>query len=92
MFFDVTSAEHAGDYRIRLRFRDGSGGVADLSAYAGQEQCRSVPSEIRSTSKHSGWSTGRWSGALAMSTLPPEALYERATGRTVRYDRQKTAV
>ena len=37
MFFDVTSAEHAGDYRIRLRFRDGSGGVADLSAYAGQE-------------------------------------------------------
>lgn len=91
MFFDVTSAEYAGEYRIRLGFRDGSSGVADLSAYAGQDNVfRSFrdPEYFRAFRLEYGtlvWGSGD-------VDLAPETLYEKATGKPVRYDRQRTAV
>ena len=36
MFFEVKEADYVEEYRIRLRFEDGSGGVADLSEYPDQ--------------------------------------------------------
>ncbi len=91
MDFHVTSAEHLEGYRIRLRFRDGSIGVADLSAYVDPDNVfRSFrdPEYFRGFRIEYGtlvWGSGD-------VDIAPEALYEMATGKAVSYGQQRATV
>ena len=92
MYFDVTAAEHVQGYRIRLTFRDGSIGVVDLAAYAEQDNVfRALRDREYFHRFRVEYGTLVW-GAGGELDIAPETLYEKATGKTVSYNRAKTAV
>ena len=84
MYWDITSAEHEAEYRIRVRFRDGKSGTVDLkplidkggvfSALCDQEAFKafSIDPEWHILS----WQDGR-------IDVAPETVYEQATGERV---------
>lgn len=84
MFFDVTEARYLDNYRIRLRFEDGSTGVADLSGYPDKSNVfqafldRDYFEDFRVE-----YGTLTWGGGEL--DIAPEALYTLATGKTVHY-------
>jgi hypothetical protein len=91
MYFDITEARHVTDYRIQLRFRDGSSGVVDLSSYANQDNVFRAFLDMNYFRRFRiEFGTLVWGdGEL---DLAPETLYEKATGRVVTYSREKTKV
>ena len=91
MFFDVKSAEHVGGYKIRLSFGDGSSGVADLSDYV------SATNVFRAFRDPNYFADFRVEyGTLVWGEgdidIAPEALYERASGKPILYERQRSLV
>lgn len=86
MFFDVNDAQYLEDYRIALRFADGSAGVVDVSGYPDKDTVfRSFQdmSYFRSFRLQYGvlvWGDGELD-------IAPQTLYAMATGRTVSYER-----
>jgi hypothetical protein len=91
MYFDVTGAHHVDGYRIELRFLDGSSGVVDLEAYAEQDNVfQAFRNEDYFRRFRIEFGTLVWGeGEL---DIAPETLYEKATGKVVRYGREKTRV
>jgi hypothetical protein len=90
MYFSVVEAEYVGDHRILLRFQDGSAGMTDLSSYAD-------PSTVFSRFLDQAYFAafriehGTLVWGQGELDIAPEALYERATGKPVRYRNTATA-
>jgi hypothetical protein len=81
MVYDVTSARHAGEYRIELEFEDGSHGIVDLSRFltrGGVFERFSDMAYFRSFAVDSELGTLTWPGDV---DIAPESLYAEATGR-----------
>ncbi len=91
MFFDIEDAEYIGDYSIKLRFEDGSTGVADLSAYPNEKNVFRAfldPDYFRKFRIEYGtlvWGDGELD-------IAPEALYTNATGKLVTYTTAKKSI
>jgi hypothetical protein len=91
MFFDVTEAHHIREYQVQLRFRDGSGGIVDLTSYADRDNV------FRAFLDMNYFRRFRVEyGALVWGQgeldLAPETLYEKATGKVVTFKGEKTKV
>lgn len=84
MYFDVEKAEYLGEYRVRLRFEDGSEGVADLSDFPNEGNVfapfldGAYFREFRVESGDLVWGNGELD-------IAPEELNARATGTPIRY-------
>jgi hypothetical protein len=73
----VTSVEHRGDYRLALRFSDGSDGEADLRDHLGHRAFAPVRDVARFSEAFVAHGTVCWPGEL---DLAPERLYALANG------------
>ena len=84
MDFEITEAGYVADYKIKLKFRDGSTGIVDLSTYADKGNVFKAFQDISYFKKFRvEYGTIVWgSGEL---DIAPETLYEKATGKKVRY-------
>ena len=82
MFFDVTEAQYIDNYRIRLRFEDGSTGIADLSDYPNKTNVfRAFLDMDYFRDFRIEYGTIIWgNGEL---DIAPEMLYTIATGKPV---------
>ena len=84
MYWDITSAEHEAEYRIRVRFRDGKSGVVDLKPLIDKGGVFSALREIdafRAFSIDPEWHVLSWEdGRLDVA---PETIYEEATGERI---------
>ena len=91
MFFDVTAAQHVHGYQIRLEFRDGSSGVADLAGYAARDN---VFRAFRDSDYFRGFriELGTLVWGEGELDIAPETLYEKATGGVVAYSQEKSRV
>ena len=84
MFFDITEAQYAGDYMIKLHFEDGSSGAVDLSKYPNKENVfrafldKEYFRNFRIEHGTLVWGNGELD-------IAPETLYTNATGKPVRY-------
>jgi len=91
MFFDVTDAQYDSEYRIHVEFEDGSRGTVDLSDYIRPDTVFEV---FRDTHYFNNfrieYGTLVWGEGEV--DIAPEALYERATGKQVRYTSRINAV
>jgi hypothetical protein len=91
MYFDVMEAQYMDNYRIRLRFEDGSTGIADLSAYPDENNVfrpfldMSYFKDFRIEYGTLIWGNGELD-------LAPEKLYTIATGKPLRYNSTKGSV
>ena len=84
MYFDVVDAKHVGDYRIELAFADGSRGTVDLSDYPDEANVfrRFLDVEYFKSFRIEYGSLVWGDDEL---DIAPEALYARATRKTVSY-------
>ena len=84
MYFDVKEARYLDNYRVSLRFEDGSAGVADLSGYPSQDNVFRCFLSIEYFEKFRvEYGTLVWGdGEL---DIAPETLYRLATGKSVTY-------
>ena len=84
MYFDVIEAEYKEEYKIELRFEDGSADIVDLSSYPDKNNVFSPffdPEYFRGFLNEFGtlvWGNGELD-------IAPEALYMIANGKPVRY-------
>ncbi len=89
MFFDVMEAQYIDNYRIRLRFEDGSTGIADLSDYPNENNVfqpfldMNYFRDFRIEYGTIIWGKGELD-------IAPETLYTIATGKTIRYNSIKS--
>lgn len=91
MFFDVADAQYVSEYRIRLKFEDGSRGTVDLSGYIKPDTVFEAFSDKEYFKGfHIEYGTLVWGEGEV--DIAPETLYERATGKEVRYTSKKNAV
>ena len=91
MFFDVTHAQYDSEYKIDLEFEDGSRGTVDLSDYIKPDTVFEVFSNREYFKDfHIEYGTLVWGEGEV--DIAPEALYERATGKQVRYPSRRNAV
>ena len=83
MFFDVMEAHYIDNYRIRLRFEDGSIGIADLSDYPNEKNVfRTFLDMNYFRDLRIEYGTIIWgNGEL---DIAPERLYTIATGSDAR--------
>ncbi len=79
MNFEMIDAEYLADYRVRLKFMDGSSGVADLSSDVDKKNVFKAFQDISYfKSFHIEYGTLVWGeGEL---DIAPETLYEKAAG------------
>ena len=88
MFFDIVKASYAGEYKIKLLFKDGSSGIVDLSEYPNKGNVFNLflnMNYFRNFRIEHGtlvWGNGELD-------ITPEALYEKATGKPLTYNRVK---
>ena len=84
MYWDIISAEHEAEYRIRVTFQNGKSGVVDLKSLIDKGGVFSVLREIdafRAFSIDPEWHVLSWdSGRI---DLAPETIYEQATGERI---------
>ncbi|MBN2566214.1 MAG: DUF2442 domain-containing protein [Candidatus Eisenbacteria bacterium] len=86
MFFDLKEAQYLEDYKIALRFEDGSAGEVDLSGYPDKDTVfrafldMDFFRELRVECGVLVWGDGELD-------IAPETLYAMATGRTVSYEK-----
>ncbi|MDY7029262.1 MAG: DUF2442 domain-containing protein [Spirochaetota bacterium] len=91
MFFDITQAHYDSEYRIHLEFEDGSKGTVDFSDYIKPETVFEAFKDIAYFKKFQiAYGTLIWGEGEV--DIAPEALYERATGKQVRYSSKKNVV
>lgn len=90
MYFDITEAKYLDDYRISLRFEDGSTGIADLSEYPNKNNVFRAFLDLdyfRDFRIEYGtivWGNGE-------PDIAPETLYTNATGKSVRFNSIKSS-
>ncbi len=84
MDFEIIQAEYLSEYKIKLKFMDGSSGVADLSNYLDKKNVFKAFQDIFYFKNfHIEYGTLVWGkGEL---DIAPETLYEKVTGKKVRY-------
>ena len=91
MFFDIIEAQYDSEYRIKLEFEDGSKGTADLSNYLNPNTVFKLFQDIEYFKKFRiEYGTLVWGEGEV--DIAPETLYERATGKQIRYSSKKKAV
>ena len=91
MFFEITHAQYDSEYRIHLEFEDGSMGTVDLSDYIKPDTVFEAFSDKKYFKGfHIEYGTLVWGEGEV--DIAPEALYERATGKQVRYPSRRNAV
>ena len=84
MFFDVKEAQYIDNYKIKLRFEDGSTGIADLSDYPSKKNVfrafldMNYFREFRVEYGTIIWGNGELD-------IAPETLYMIANGKPVRF-------
>jgi len=91
MFFDVTHAQYDSEYRIRLEFEDGTGGTVDLSDYIKPDTVFEVFKD-REFFKDFQIENGTLVWGDGEVDIAPETLYERATGKEVKFSSEKNIV
>ena len=82
MNYDITSAEYVDGYRIKLTFRDGAAGIADLKPMIGRGGVFTPLKNIelfKTFSLSPYWNTLTWCDEQI--DISPETLYIAATGR-----------
>jgi len=82
MNYDITSAEYVDGYRIKLTFRDGTEGIADLKPMVDRGGVFAPLKNIdlfKTFSLSPYWSTLTWCNEQI--DIAPETLYVAATGR-----------
>ncbi len=84
MDFEIIQAEYLTEYKIKLKFMDGSSGVADLSSYVDKKNVfRAFQDTTYFKNFQIEYGTLVWGkGEL---DIAPETLYEKATGKKARY-------
>lgn len=84
MYFEVMEAQYLDGYRLRLRFEDGSTGIADLSGYPDESNVFRAFLNVEYFKKFRlEYGTIVWGkGEL---DIAPETLYQLATGKSVTY-------
>jgi hypothetical protein len=89
MFFDVVEAEYIDNFRVRLRFEDGSSGIADLADYPNENNVfRAFLNKNYFRDFRIEYGTVIWgNGEL---DIAPERLYTLATGKSVSYGSVKS--
>ena len=91
MCFDIIHAQYNSDYKIDLEFENGSKGTVDLSHYIKPDTLFETFSDKEYFKGfHIEYGTLVWGDGEV--DIAPEALYEQATGKQVRYNSKKSAV
>ena len=83
MLQDIVAAKTLGDYRLQLRFEDGTEGVVDL---ASQLSFNGIFEPLRDTAYFSRFRVDPELGTLTWpngADLDPDVLYGRITGKTL---------
>jgi activator of HSP90 ATPase len=80
----ITTADYECDYRIKLKFNTGEEGVVDLSDLIEKYAVAQPLKNINEFKKFflDEWPTLAWSCGFDVS---PETLYERATGKCIKW-------
>ncbi len=91
MDFEVVQAEYIAEYKIKLKFVDGSSGVADLSGYVDKKNVFRAFRDI-AYFKNFQIEYGTLVWGKGELDIAPETLYEKATGKKVRYLVQDRAI
>ena len=88
MYFEVTEAQYIGQYRIRMAFEDGSGGIADLANHSDETN---VFRSFLDMSYFRDFRVEDRTIVLGKGELDiaPERLYSIATGSPVSYHATK---
>ena len=84
MYWDVISAEHESEYRIRVSFRNGKTGVVDLKALVDGGGVFSALQDVEAFKAFSidpEWHVLSWEDGRI--DVAPETVYEEATGEKV---------
>ncbi len=79
MYYDVKSAEYCHDYKIKLAFEDGKGGVVDFQSYL---QKRGVFERFKDIDFFRKFYINQEIGVLCWADdidIAPETLYAKAT-------------
>jgi hypothetical protein len=84
MDFEIITAEYVSEYKVRLKFMDGSSGIADLSSYVDKTNVFKAFQNI-SYFKNFKIEYGTLVWGNGELDIAPETLYEKATGKKVRY-------
>ena len=85
MFFEIKEANYIEEYKIRLRFEDGSTGIADLSEYPNQNNVFRSFLDIDYFKKFRiEYGTLAWGEGEI--DIAPESLYVNATGKPLTYN------
>ena len=84
MDFEIIAAEHLRDYKIKMKFMDGSSGVVDLSNYVDNKNVFRAFQDL-SYFKNFQIKYGTLVWGKGELDIAPETLYEKATGKKVRY-------
>jgi len=84
VYFEVEEAQYLDGYRLRLRFEDGSTGIADLSGYPDKSNVFRAFLNVEYFKRFRlEYGTIVWgNGEL---DIAPETLYRLATGKSVTY-------
>ena len=83
MYWDITSAEYADGYRIRVRFQNGKSGVVDLKPLIDRGGVFSVLRDVevfKAFSVDPEWHVLSWEDGRI--DVAPETVYEEATGES----------
>lgn len=81
MHWDVTSAEYVDGYRIRVHFRNGKSGIADLKPYIDKGGVFSALRDLatfRAFTIDPEWHVLSWENGRL--DIAPETVYAEATG------------
>ena len=79
MYYDVKSAQYCGDYKIKVTFEDGKGGVVDFQSYL---QKGGVFEKFRDINFFKNFFINEEVGVLSWKDdvdIAPETLYSKAT-------------
>ncbi len=91
MFFDIIHAQYNSEYKIELEFEDKSKGTVDLSDYIKPDTVFAAFSDKEYFKAfHIEYGTLVWGEGEV--DIAPETLYERATGKEVKYLSTKNTV
>jgi len=84
VYFEVTEAQYLNEYRIQLRFEDGSAGIADLSSYPRQKNVFTAFLDLEYFKRFRvEYGTLVWGKGEV--DIAPETLYTLATKKPVTY-------
>lgn len=80
MYYDITKIEYVGDYKLKLTFENGKGGIVDFKNYAKEGSVSARFSNIEYFKQayiHPELGVLCWPGDVDVA---PETVYHEATG------------